>query len=73
MDIVQTLEQAVTAQKAILHALLQQLREHIHSIFQGKKAERSLMDSITIFNYISCRDEKQAILEIYLANFVCRC
>mgnify|MGYP004543041011 CR=1 FL=1 len=37
MDIVQTLEQAVTAQKATLHALLRQLREHIHSIFQRQK------------------------------------
>lgn len=31
------------------------------------------MDSITIFNYLPYKTEKQAIQEIYLANFVCRC
>lgn len=37
MDIIQTLEQAVTAQRATLHVLLRKLREHILSIFQRQK------------------------------------
>ncbi len=37
MDIVQTLEQAVTAQRATLHALLRQLRERIRSILQMQR------------------------------------